>query len=148
MKETSKNEVLHIVKLLKENSESRLNWLNSKGAGMSEIAKKVQKDYIENVLLLLRLFENWQKSPQGRIKPEAQKISYPDLCLALFHAKNRGVIESFNLARFTVEITSKDADGILTTIHIPHEISPLDFAYLITDLKYLEKIDQQRNLNP
>jgi hypothetical protein len=40
----------------------------NKGAGMSEVARKVQTDYIENVLLLLTLFENWQKSPHRQNK--------------------------------------------------------------------------------
>lgn len=142
MTKTSKNEILKIVKLLRENSELRLNWLESKGAGLSELAKKVQRDYIGNVILLLDLFENWQKSPEGRLRPEAQKISYPDLCLSLAHAKERGIIDDFKLCRFTIEISRTDADNEKITIHIPHEISPLDFSYLIIDFKYLQEISK------
>jgi hypothetical protein len=146
--EPTKNEILRIVKLLKENSTSRLEWIKTKGAGMSEIAKKVQTDYIENVLLLLTLFENWQHSPHGRIKPEALKISFPDLCIALSHAQARGVIKRFTLDQYTVKIETEDSDQITTIIDIPLEISPLDFARLITDLKYLSNIKQTSNLNP
>jgi hypothetical protein len=146
--EPTKNEILRIVKLLKENSTSRLDWIKTKGAGMSEIAKKVQTDYIKNVLLLLSLFENWQHSPHGRIKPEALKISFPDLCIALSHAQARGVIKRFTLDQYTVKIETEDSDQIKTIIDIPLEISPLDFARLITDLKYLSNIKQTSNLKP
>lgn len=145
--EPTKNEILRIVKLLRENSLSRLEWIKTKGAGMSEVARKVQTDYIENVLLLLSLFENWQKSPFGRIKPEQPKISFPELCLALAHAQNRGVIKRFTLDQFTVKVETEDSDKITTVIDIPIEISPLDFARLITDLKYLSNI-KTSNLKP
>lgn len=145
--EPTKNEILRIVKLLRENSLSRLEWIKTKGAGMSEVARKVQTDYIENVLLLLTLFENWQKSPFGRIKAEQPKISFPELCLALAHAQSRGVIKRFTLDQFTVKVETEDSDKITTIIDIPTEISPLDFARLITDLKYLSNI-KTSNLNP
>jgi len=145
--EPTKNEILRIVKLLRENSLSRLDWIKSKGAGMSEVARKVQTDYIENVLLLLSLFENWQKSPLGRIKPEQAKISFPELCLSLAHAQSRGVIKRFTLDQYTVKVETEDSDKITTVIDIPMEISPLDFARLITDLKYLSNI-KTSNLNP
>lgn len=146
--EPTKNEILKIVKLLRENSTSRLNWIETKGAGLSEVARKVQKDYIENVLLVLTLFENWQHSPHGRIKPEALKISFPDLCISLSHAQARGVIKRFTLDQYTVKIETEDSDQMTTIIDIPLEISPLDFARLITDLKYLSNIKQTSNLNP
>lgn len=146
--EPTKNEILRIVKLLRENSISRLSWIKSKGAGLSEVARKVQTDYIENVLFLLTLFENWQQSPHGRIKPEALKISFPDLCIALSHAQARQVIKRFTLDQYTVKIETEDSDQMTTIIDIPLEISPLDFARLITDLKYLSNIKQTSNLNP
>jgi len=141
--EPTKNEILRIVKLLRENSLSRLEWIKTKGAGMSEVARKVQTDYIENVLLLLSLFENYQKSPFGRIKPEQPKISFPELCLALAHAQNRGIIKRFTLDQFTVKVETEDSDKITTVIDIPTEISPSDFARLIVDLKYLSNINKQ-----
>lgn len=141
--EPTKNEILRIVKLLRENSLSRLEWIKTKGAGMSEVARKVQTDYIDNVLLLLSLFENYQKSPFGRIKPEQPKLSFPELCLALAHAQNRGIIKRFTLDQFTVKVETEDSDKITTVIDIPTEISPSDFARLIVDLKYLSNINKQ-----
>jgi hypothetical protein len=138
----TKNEILRIVSLIRENSISRLNWLESKGSGMSDLAKKIQVDYINNVLQLLTLFENWQKSPLGRIRPESPKISYPDLLLGLVHLKNREIIKSFELCEFTIKIWSKDSDGELIDIDIPIEISPLDWCKLVTDLNYIHRANR------
>lgn len=135
----TKNEILKIVRIIKENSEMRLNWLESKGSGMSDLAKRIQIDYINNVLKLLELFENWQSSPFGRIKPEALKVSYPDMVLALARLKERKIIESFELCQYTIKIHSYDADGEKITLDIPMEISPLDFCHLVTDLTYIYK---------
>lgn len=139
----TKNEILKIVRIIKENSEMRLNWLESKGSGMSDLAKRIQIDYIQNVLKLLELFENWQNSPFGRIKPEAYKVSYPDMVLALARLKERKIIESFELCQFTIKIHSFDADGEKITLDIPMEISPLDFCHLVTDLNYIYKANNQ-----
>lgn len=138
----TKNEILKIVSLIRENSISRLNWLDSKGSGMSDLAKKIQVDYINNVLQLLTLFENWQKSPLGRIRPESPKISYPDLLLGLVHLKSRGIIKTFELCEFTIKIWSKDSDGQLIDIDIPIEISPLDWCKLVTDMNYIYRANR------
>ena len=141
----TRNEILKIVRIIKENSEMRLNWLESKGSGMSDLAKKIQIDYINNVLKLLELFENWQQSPLGRIKPEALKVSYPDMLLALARLKERKIITSFELCQYTIKIHSLDADGENIVLDIPMEISPLDFCHLVTDLNYIYRANNQNH---